>query len=73
MDYNWAQICAEENECLGNIDLFLEPSDQAFAMSRGGSGRHRQPSGAAPPRQNSISLSSSTSSTNRHPSVAYPL
>jgi hypothetical protein len=39
----------------------LEPADQAF-MSRGGSGRHRQSSGAAPPHQNSVSLSFNTSS-----------
>jgi translation initiation factor 4G len=56
-------ICKEKPDMLPPLDAIgLEPSDQAFAMSRGGSGRHRQSSGAAPPRQNSVSLGFNTSS-----------
>ncbi|KAK0454526.1 hypothetical protein EV421DRAFT_422018 [Armillaria borealis] len=52
-------ICKEKPESLPALDAIgLEPSDQInFPMSRGGSGRHRQGSGAVPPqRQNSTSL-----------------
>ncbi len=52
-------ICKEKPESLPALDAIgLEPSDQInYPMSRGGSGRHRQGSGAVPPqRQNSTSL-----------------
>ncbi|KAK0195854.1 hypothetical protein F5146DRAFT_1027372 [Armillaria mellea] len=53
-------ICKEKPESLPALDAIgLEPSDQIqnYPMSRGGSGRHRQSSGAVlPQRQNSTSL-----------------
>lgn len=52
-------ICKEKPDSLPALDAIgLEPSDQSsYPMSRGGSGRHRQGSGAVPPqRQNSTGL-----------------
>ncbi|PBK86881.1 hypothetical protein ARMGADRAFT_939606, partial [Armillaria gallica] len=52
-------ICKEKPESLPALDAIgIEPSDQNnYPMSHGGSGRHRQGSGAVPPqRQNSTSL-----------------
>jgi translation initiation factor 4G len=52
-------ICKEKPDMLPPLDAIgLEPTDQAsLSMSRGGSGRHRQGSGAAPPsRQPSVGL-----------------
>jgi Eukaryotic translation initiation factor 4G1 len=56
-------ICKEKPDMLPPLDAVgLKPSDQAFAMSRDGSGRHRQSSGTAPPpRQISFSLNFNTS------------
>jgi translation initiation factor 4G len=57
-------ICKVKADMLPPLDVIgLEPSDQALAMSHGGSGHHRQSSGAAPPpRQNPVSLGFNTSS-----------
>ncbi|PBK86888.1 hypothetical protein ARMGADRAFT_471113 [Armillaria gallica] len=52
-------ICKEKPESLPALDAIgIEPSDQIdYPMSHGGSGRHRQGSGAVPPqRQNSTSI-----------------
>ncbi|OJA15320.1 hypothetical protein AZE42_12803 [Rhizopogon vesiculosus] len=54
-------ICREKPPTLPPLDVLgIEPVDQSsFAMSRGGSGRHRNPSGAMPPsatRQASVGL-----------------
>ncbi|KIJ65955.1 hypothetical protein HYDPIDRAFT_151661 [Hydnomerulius pinastri MD-312] len=54
-------LCKEKPPMLPPLDILgIEPVDQSsFSMSRGGSGRHRQPSGAMTPssaRQSSIGL-----------------
>ncbi|KAH7928676.1 hypothetical protein BV22DRAFT_1126335 [Leucogyrophana mollusca] len=54
-------ICKEKPDHLPPLDVLgIEPVDQSsFAMARGGSGRHRQASGAMTPssaRQNSVGL-----------------
>ncbi|KAF8070722.1 armadillo-type protein [Lyophyllum atratum] len=58
------EICKEKPDNLPPLDAIgLEPNgDPSLSMSRGGSGRHRQGSGAAPPsRQASVGLGFTTS------------
>jgi len=53
------QLCKEKPPNLPPLGILgIEPVDQsAFSMTRGGSGRHRQPASAIPPaRQNSVGL-----------------
>lgn len=54
------QLCKEKPPNLPPLDILgIEPVDQStFSMTRGGSGRHRQPASAIPPtaRQNSVGL-----------------